>query len=92
MKLRENIKKIIEPRNENKYSKVYDLIMLIAIVIGILPLMFRTQTKLFWYFDLISGICFIVDYILRWSTADFQFQEKELDGFCGVSFYTDGSY
>ena len=81
MKLRENIKKIIEPRNENKYSKVYDLIMLIAIVIGILPLMFRTQTKLFWYFDLISGICFIVDYILRWSTADFNSKRKNWTAF-----------
>ena len=61
---------IIEPRNNNKYSRVYDLIMLIAIAVGIIPLMFRTQTKLFWFFDLTSGICFIIDYLLRWFTAD----------------------
>lgn len=76
MRLRENINKIIEPRNENKYSRVYDLVMLIAIAIGILPLMFRTQTRLFWYFDLLSGICFIVDYILRWATADMNSKHK----------------
>lgn len=70
MQLRERIYWIIEPRNENRYSRMYDFVMLIAIAIGILPLMFRHQTKLFWYFDLISGICFIVDYLLRWVTAD----------------------
>ncbi len=70
MQLRENIYRIIEPRNANKYSRAYDFVMLIAIAIGILPLMFRHQIKLFWYFDLISGICFIVDYLLRWVTAD----------------------
>ena len=70
MQLRENIYRIIEPRNANKYSRAYDFVMLIAIAIGILPLMFRHQIKLFWYFDLISGICFIVDYLLRWYTAD----------------------
>lgn len=70
MQLRENTYQLIEPRNENRYSRIYDIVMLIAIAIGILPLMFRTQTKLFWYFDLISGVCFIIDYLLRWFTAD----------------------
>ena len=77
MMIRKSIYKLIEPRNENKYSRVYDLIMLIAITLGILPLMFRTQIRLFWYFDLLSGICFIIDYILRWSTADFNSSKKK---------------
>jgi len=73
MKLREEIYKIVEPRNKDNYSsRLYDFVMLIAIAIGIFPLMFRTQYKIFWYFDLISGICFIVDYILRWCTADYK--------------------
>lgn len=65
----EKINNIIEPNKESKISQVYDSIMLIAIVIGVLPLMFRTQYKLFWYFDVISCICFVVDYILRWVTC-----------------------
>lgn len=84
--LRENINKIIQPRNENKYSKVYDLVMLIAIAIGILPLMFRSQTTIFWYFDLLSGICFIVDYILRWSTADINSPRKKWIAFIAYPF------
>lgn len=67
---------LIEPRNENKWSRTYDIIMLIAIAIGIIPLMFRTQIKLFWYFDLISGICFIIDYFLRWITADYNSKKR----------------
>lgn len=70
MQIRKIIHQIIEPRNESIYSRAYDFVMLVAIIIGILPLMFRTQIKLFVYFDLISGICFIIDYILRWFTTD----------------------
>ena len=51
--------------------------MLIAIVIGIIPLMFRTQVKLFWYFDVISCACFLLDYILRWVTYDYRSKEKK---------------
>ncbi len=82
MKLREDIYKIVEPRNKENYSsRIYDIVMLIAITMGILPLMFRTQYKIFWYFDLISGICFIVDYILRWCTADFDSKRSKIAAF-----------
>ena len=62
-------------------SCTYDIVMLIAIALGILPLMFRTQYKIFWYFDLISGICFIVDYILRWCTADYKLNRSKVAAF-----------
>lgn len=67
---REYIREIIEPRNDSSSSRLYDWTMLAAIIIGILPLMFREQSMLFWFFDLISGLCFVVDYLLRWITAD----------------------
>ena len=70
MTLRERITEIIEPRNENTLSRAYDWMMLVAIVIGILPLMFREQYGVVWFFDLVSGCCFIIDYLLRWMTAD----------------------
>ena len=73
---RQSIYNIIEPRNESKASRVYDYAMLAAIVVGILPLMFRGQSQLFWWFDLLSGLCFIVDYILRWATSDLNGKRK----------------
>lgn len=82
MQIRREIYRLIEPRNKEAYSsRIYDVVMLIAIVIGILPLMFRTQYKIFWYFDLISGICFIVDYILRWCTADYKLNRSKVAAF-----------
>jgi len=72
----EQINNIIEPKGENKPSQIYDCIMLIAIVIGVLPLMFRTQYKLFWYFDIISCLCFVVDYVLRWITCGLRSNNK----------------
>ena len=64
-----HINNIIEPFNDNKMSRIYDWVMLIAIVIGIFPLLFRMHHELFWYFDLVSCVCFIVDYLLRWVTS-----------------------
>ena len=82
MQIRREIYRLIEPRNKETYSsRIYDVVMLIAIVIGILPLMFRTQYKIFWYFDSISGICFIVDYILRWCTADYKLNRSKVAAF-----------
>ncbi len=76
MTLRSKIRELIEPRNENRISRLYDYVMLTAIVIGIIPLMFRVHCKLFLYFDIISVACFIIDYVLRWVTADFRSKYK----------------
>jgi len=65
----ETIHNIIAPKKENQASRIYDWIMLIAIAIGIFPLMFRTHYTLFWYFDIISCFFYVLDYILRWITA-----------------------
>ena len=70
MSLRYRIYNLIEPRKENPISRAYDWLMLIAIAVGIFPLMFREHYRIFFYFDVFSGFCFIIDYILRWITAD----------------------
>ena len=79
MEIRELIYKIVEPQynsNDNKWSRVYDWVMLVAIIIGIIPLMFREHYKLFFIFDIVSCALFIIDYILRWMTADYRFRKK----------------
>ena len=81
MTIREQIREIIEPRNESIYSRLYDWTMLSAIVIGILPLMFRGHHKVFFYFDLFSGLCFIIDYLLRWITADVRYKHNRVLAF-----------
>ena len=81
MTIREQIREIIEPRNESIYSRLYDWAMLSAIVIGILPLMFRGHHMVFFYFDLFSGFCFIIDYLLRWITADVPYKHNRVLAF-----------
>lgn len=70
MQLRERIYLVLKPWSGKKYSRLYDIAMLAAIAMGIFPLMFRKHFEVFWYFNLISGLCFLVDYLLRWITAD----------------------
>lgn len=82
MKLREKIYDLVEPRRIDTHkARTYDSIMLLAVDLSILPLMFRTQYEIFWYFDLFSGVCFIVDYLLRWLTADFKSKHNKIVAF-----------
>lgn len=81
MAIREQIRELIEPRNDGSFSRVYDWVMLVAIVAGILPLLFREQPKIFWLFDLLSGLCFVVDYLLRWITADLSSKRNRVMAF-----------
>ena len=83
---REYIRELIEPRNDSSSSRIYDWIMLAAIVVGILPLLFREQSMLFWYFDLVSGLCFVVDYLLRWITADLSSKHNRVMAFISYPF------
>lgn len=72
-KLRQRIYEIIEPvRDEERdtVSLIYDILMISAIVLAIVPLMFKEQTLVFQIMDLISLSLFIIDYLLRWSVAD----------------------
>ena len=60
--------------------------MLIAIIMGTIPLLFREQYPVFWYFDVISGSFYIVDYILRWITSDFRSDRPKWQSFLRYPF------
>ena len=70
---RQRLYSIIEKDADNyALSRVYDWFMFVMIVISIIPLMFKTQTLLFVWFDRISVVVFILDYFARWITADYK--------------------
>ena len=73
---REEIFEIVETGNERIGSKVYDWLMLCMIVVSIVPLAFRQQTDTLEWLDKISVSVFIVDYLLRWMTADFKYHKS----------------
>jgi voltage-gated potassium channel len=55
--------------------------MILAIVIGTVPLLFREQRPLFVYFDVISGVIYMVDYLLRWLTCDLRSDKPKWKAF-----------
>ena len=71
--LRRRLYEIIEQgRGGDKGSIVYDVFMLIAITASIVPLMFVESNAVFRYIEIITVSFFIVDYFLRWITADYR--------------------
>ena len=74
--MRKRIFEIIEPAQGNdKASIAYDILMLLAIAVSIIPLMFAEDRIVFHYIELITVILFIIDYILRWITADYELKK-----------------
>lgn len=79
--MRQKIFETIEHGNK-VISKLYCLLMLTIIVISIIPLAFHEKNTLFEWFEITSVIVFIVDYLLRWITADYKFgKEREWKAF-----------
>jgi voltage-gated potassium channel len=75
--MRRKIYEIIEQaKSGEKVSLAYDILMLIAIAVSIIPLMFVEDNTAFRIIEQITVTFFIVDYLLRWMTADFKLGKK----------------
>ncbi|MDO4789395.1 MAG: ion transporter [Porphyromonas sp.] len=75
--MRERIFVIIEKgHRDNVRSYAYDIFMIMAIIVSIVPLMFMTTHPAFDRMELVTVSIFIVDYILRWVTADLKLKRK----------------
>ena len=70
MMSRKWINDLVEPGKPGILSQIYDCVMLVAIVMGTVPLLFRDYRPLFLYFDIFSSAVYIIDYLLRWTTCD----------------------
>ena len=55
-------------------NKIYNALMIVAIMASILPLCFKENNVLFDWIELITTILFLIDYILRWITADIKYK------------------
>lgn len=60
---------------ENPARKYYDIIMLVAISASIFPLMFAYERPYFHVIEQVTVVLFIIDYLLRWATADFRLKK-----------------
>ena len=59
----------------DKYSVWYDRFMIVCILLSVFPLCFKEMTLPLYIIDHVTVVVFIVDYGLRWWTADFKLRE-----------------
>ena len=75
--MRKKLFLIIEPvNNDNKLSNIYDFVMMVTIVISIVPLAFKETNIVFKWIDYITVSIFILDYFLRFITADYKLNKS----------------
>lgn len=74
MSLRRKIYEVIEVADkDDRDSLIYDRFMLVCIAASIVPLCFKETNALFIWLDRATVTVFIVDYLLRWWTADLKY-------------------
>lgn len=76
-KFKKRIYEIIESsRGNDRASKLYDTMILVAIFIGLVPMTMKTANEYTRLIDLITVIIFLVDYIFRFYTSDYKMGVK----------------
>ena len=85
--MRERIYQIIEKsEGEDKISAIYDTFMMVMIILSLVPLAFKSDNFVFFIIDKVAMVVFIIDYLLRWMTADFRFGKKSVWSFVRYPF------
>lgn len=57
---------------DNLASRIYDYAMVVFIVLSLVPLAFKEDFTAFFVINSLCAVVFIIDYALRWFTADFK--------------------
>lgn len=72
--IRHRLYLIVTPYNNNSSwdSRIYDYFQLVAIVLSLVPLAFRKYTPFFAAIEYSCVSLFILDYLLRWLTANYK--------------------
>lgn len=55
----------------------YGIFMVLSIVVSIIPLLFKFDSAVFSIIDITTTFIFIIDYIFRWFTADYEEPSKK---------------
>jgi voltage-gated potassium channel len=63
-------------KQSDKWSIVYDCFMFVTIAASLVPLMFVEDHMAFRYLESVTVTIFIIDYLLRWSTADLKLGKR----------------
>lgn len=76
---RQKIANIIDRKSHSNWiNTVYDWFMVLTILVSLIPLMFMETHNVFWFTEMASTIVFIIDYLLRWATADIRNNNRKI--------------
>ncbi|MBQ0097787.1 MAG: ion transporter [Oscillospiraceae bacterium] len=85
--MRRKIFEIVETADtDNRASSIYDFFMIFVIILSLIPLAFKTEYYAFTIIDKVCAIIFIIDYLLRWITADYKYNDKSIKSFIRYPF------
>ena len=85
--MRKRVFEIIEKSNDNDMaSSFYDYFMIVVIFISLVPLAFKNTSVWGETVDTCCVVIFIIDYILRWATADYKYEKKSVVSFVRYPF------
>ena len=85
--MRKKLYNIISKSSGNDIlSTVYDIFMIVVIISSLVPLVFKQSFEIFEIIDKICVAIFVVDYLLRWLTADYKFSKKSIISFLRYPF------
>ena len=82
---RKRIYEIIE-KSDDRLGAAYDVFMMIVISISLIPLAFKNDYLGFVIIDKVCVAIFIIDYFLRWITADYKYDKKSVSSFLRYPF------
>ena len=85
--MRKRIFEITErPSGKDYASIVYDGVMIFLILLSLVPLAFKYETLFLRKIDRVCVCAFIIDYLLRLSTADYKFGKRSITSFLRYPF------
>ena len=71
--MRNKIYQMVHLYDSNFVSIIYKYFMIVVIAVSLLPLMSKQDMGYVTYLEWFCLLIFVIDYILRWSTADYKF-------------------
>ena len=84
---RKRLYEIIEKSEGNdRISAIYDIVVIAAIILSLVPLAFKEENLLFTVADKVCCAVFITDYILRLVTADYKYHKRSAVSFIRYPF------
>ncbi len=74
--MRKRIFEIVHNENNTVSGKIYDIIIIVAVIASIIPLAFREFRPVFFIIELASIIIFAVDFLLKLICADIKYKKS----------------